>query len=144
MDVFDLDRRVVGEYSESRVRLRRCVRRTFAPGSTSNILAIDSGPSPSSSIIPTFKVGRRWMILWQVACCMRIRRSSSGSLALRTERLGRPSLYKHQVEAIQRAASGASYVVTTGTGSGKSMCFFIPIIDKILRELAKRPGVARA
>jgi ATP-dependent helicase YprA (DUF1998 family) len=45
-------------------------------------------------------------------------------------------LYKHQVEAIQRAASGASYVVTSGTGSGKSLCFFIPIIDKILRERA--------
>src|SRR5262249_21377620 len=43
-------------------------------------------------------------------------------------------LYKHQVEAIQKAATGASYVVTTGTGSGKSMCFFIPIIDNILRE----------
>ncbi len=24
--------------------------------------------------------------------------------------------------------------VTTGTGSGKSLCFFIPIVDKILRE----------
>jgi hypothetical protein len=45
-------------------------------------------------------------------------------------------LYKHQVEAIQRGSSGASYVVTTGTGSGKSLCFFIPIIDKILRERA--------
>ncbi len=26
--------------------------------------------------------------------------------------------------------------MTSGTGSGKSLCFFIPIIDKILRERA--------
>jgi ATP-dependent helicase YprA (DUF1998 family) len=46
------------------------------------------------------------------------------------------NLYKHQVEAIQTANSGASYVVTTGTVSGKSLFFFVPIIDKILRERA--------
>lgn len=42
-------------------------------------------------------------------------------------------LYQHQLEAIAKARSGRSYVLTTGTGSGKSMAFFIPIIDKILR-----------
>ena len=43
-------------------------------------------------------------------------------------------LYKHQLEAIAKAQSGQSYVVTTGTGSGKSLSFFIPVIDKILKE----------
>ncbi len=42
-------------------------------------------------------------------------------------------LYQHQVEALERAARGKSFVVTSGTGSGKSFCFFIPIIDAILR-----------
>ncbi|WP_456371191.1 DEAD/DEAH box helicase [Thermodesulfatator atlanticus] len=42
-------------------------------------------------------------------------------------------LYQHQVEAIERAAQGKSFVVTSGTGSGKSFCFFIPIIDAVLR-----------
>ena len=33
-------------------------------------------------------------------------------------------------------------MVTTGTGSGKSLCFFIPIIDRILR--ARKASAARA
>jgi superfamily II DNA/RNA helicase len=44
------------------------------------------------------------------------------------------SLHTHQFQALSAGKSGASYVVTTGTGSGKSLCFFIPIIDAILRE----------
>ncbi|MFC6590460.1 hypothetical protein ACFQDZ_26850 [Sulfitobacter pacificus] len=31
--------------------------------------------------------------------------------------------HRHQAEAIAKAKSGKSYVVTTGTGSGKSLCF---------------------
>lgn len=42
-------------------------------------------------------------------------------------------LYQHQVQAISIAQGRQSYVVTTGTGSGKSLTFFIPIIDHILR-----------
>ena len=44
------------------------------------------------------------------------------------------SLYKHQQEAIALAKDGESYVVTTGTGSGKSLCFFIPIVSAVLAE----------
>ena len=43
-------------------------------------------------------------------------------------------LYQHQVEAIRKAAAAQSFVVTSGTGSGKSFCYFIPIVDAILRE----------
>ena len=47
---------------------------------------------------------------------------------------GKPlSLYKHQEQAIALAAEGESFVVTTGTGSGKSLCFFIPIVNHVLR-----------
>ncbi|WP_348674369.1 DEAD/DEAH box helicase, partial [uncultured Abyssibacter sp.] len=49
-------------------------------------------------------------------------------------------LYKHQIEAISLAAGGSSYVVTTGTGSGKSLAFFIPIIDRVLRAKDKDPN----
>ncbi|WP_333691814.1 DEAD/DEAH box helicase [Chloroflexus sp.] len=48
---------------------------------------------------------------------------------------GKPfSLYQHQVAAIERAARGESYVVTSGTGSGKSLTYFLPIIDSLLRH----------
>jgi len=48
-------------------------------------------------------------------------------------------LFTHQEEAIALAALNESFVVTTGTGSGKSLCFFIPIIDAIIREKAADP-----
>ncbi len=52
----------------------------------------------------------------------------------RTDR-GQPfQLYQHQVEAIERASRGESFVVTTGTGSGKSLCYFIPIVDAAIRQ----------
>lgn len=43
-------------------------------------------------------------------------------------------LYTHQMEAIAKAHERKSYVVTTGTGSGKSLAFFVPIIDRVLKE----------
>ncbi|MGH3625854.1 MAG: DEAD/DEAH box helicase, partial [Acidimicrobiales bacterium] len=44
------------------------------------------------------------------------------------------SLFRHQAEAIEAARSGDSYVLTTGTGSGKSLSYMIPIVDHVLRE----------
>jgi hypothetical protein len=37
---------------------------------------------------------------------------------------------------VAKAATKQSFVVTTGTGSGKSLCFFIPIIDAAVRARA--------
>ena len=47
------------------------------------------------------------------------------------------TLYKHQLQALSLAQRGESYVVTTGTGSGKSLAFFIPIIQRILQAREK-------
>lgn len=41
--------------------------------------------------------------------------------------------YTHQVEAFERASTGVPYVMTTGTGSGKSVTYIAPIIDHVLR-----------
>src|SRR5690606_35210538 len=49
------------------------------------------------------------------------------------------TLFKHQEEAISFAQSGESYVLTTGTGSGKSLAYFIPIVDAILKAKAADP-----
>lgn len=46
-------------------------------------------------------------------------------------------LYRHQVEAIRRASEKKNYVVVTGTGSGKTECFLIPIINDIMEEFQK-------
>ncbi|MDG6095795.1 DEAD/DEAH box helicase, partial [Acetobacter sp. AN02] len=49
--------------------------------------------------------------------------------------------YRHQAQSIAKARAQKSYVVTTGTGSGKSLCFFVPIIDAVVR--ARKQGKAR-
>lgn len=49
--------------------------------------------------------------------------------------------HRHQAEAIAKAKSNKSFVVTTGTGSGKSLCFFVPVVDAIIR--ARRAGKPR-
>ncbi len=46
------------------------------------------------------------------------------------------SLYRHQERAVLCASEQKNYVVTTGTGSGKSLTFFIPIVSAILNEKA--------
>jgi hypothetical protein len=43
-------------------------------------------------------------------------------------------LHKHQEDAIRVAQQGESYVLTTGTGSGKSLAYFIPIVNDVLRR----------
>ena len=50
------------------------------------------------------------------------------------------TLHKHQREAVEVARTGASYVLTTGTGSGKSLAYIVPIVDRVLRD-GPRPGV---
>ncbi|HBO34608.1 MAG TPA: hypothetical protein DD636_07720 [Anaerolineaceae bacterium] len=54
-------------------------------------------------------------------------------------------LYAHQVKAIRKAVSGRNLVVSTGTGSGKTEAFLIPILDYLLREqdagTLSQPGV---
>ena len=43
-------------------------------------------------------------------------------------------LHEHQRRAIEVASGGNSYVLTTGTGSGKSLAYFVPIVDHVLRK----------
>ncbi len=43
-------------------------------------------------------------------------------------------LHQHQRTALDIASKGNNYVVTTGTGSGKSMAYILPIFDYILKH----------
>ncbi len=47
---------------------------------------------------------------------------------------GITSLYRHQAEAWEAARRGENVVVTTGTASGKSLAFNLPVLDAIARE----------
>ncbi|MDO5537588.1 MAG: DEAD/DEAH box helicase, partial [Desulfovibrionaceae bacterium] len=52
-------------------------------------------------------------------------------------------LYRHQAEAIRAAQDKDNYVLTTGTGSGKSLSYIVPIVDEILKQKAKGEGEGR-
>lgn len=43
-------------------------------------------------------------------------------------------LYLHQQKAIEKACEGKNLIVTTGTGSGKTESFLIPVINQLLKE----------
>lgn len=74
--------------------------------------------------------------------------AASGRLHPQTARIFRTPqnepyrLYLHQQQAIEKARRGESYVVTSGTGSGKSLTYFIPMVDWILRNPAGDKTVA--
>jgi DEAD/DEAH box helicase domain-containing protein len=52
-------------------------------------------------------------------------------------RAGIESLYTHQLEALETAAD-SNLVITSGTASGKSLAFNLPVLDGIAREPKRR------
>ena len=47
----------------------------------------------------------------------------------------RRALYSHQEQALGAAQAGANLVVTTGTGSGKTECFLLPVLQHLMEEM---------
>jgi len=128
MDVFALRDRVVDDYKryiESFVRIRdkridQFVRHQFDSGAL--------WPDPILQLNPAYEPGPTLDEL-----------AAQGVLTAGTARFfrkhdgGALRLYKHQQEAFEIARRQEPYVVTTGTGSGKSLTYLVPIYDHILR-----------
>ena len=136
LNVFDLDRVLICDYE----RFARSFTRIRAPDIRAQVEAIYASrrfwPEPLISINPHFERGD--IIAELVA---------DGTLhpdtAPRLPRRRQPDpLHRHQAQAIAKAPARQSFVVTTGTGSGKSLCFFVPIIDAAIR--ARAAGETRA
>jgi Distinct helicase family with a unique C-terminal domain including a metal-binding cysteine cluster len=135
MRAFDLDRRVIETYqsfsrSFTRIRaedLRQRIDEAYEAGTF--------WPDALLSVNPSYLPGATSETL-----------ASQGLILEETARVfrrdGRPlTFHSHQEQAIAKASKGESFAVTTGTGSGKSLCFFVPIIDKAIR--ARLAGEAR-
>ncbi|HCK78484.1 MAG TPA: DEAD/DEAH box helicase, partial [Actinobacteria bacterium] len=98
--------------------------------------AIDSGllwPDPWVALNPSFEPGGSVSDLVSAgvldARCADIFRFGKSDINVGQE----ARLHWHQRRAIEVARSGAPYVLTTGTGSGKSLSYIIPIVDHVLR-----------
>jgi Lhr-like helicase len=130
VDVFDLDRTLVADYA-SFARSFTLIR---AEDIREQVAAIYAGgrfwPEPLITINPHFERGSSVEAL--------VRNASLHPDMARVFRVDGQSitLYRHQMQAIAKALARQSFAVTTGTGSGKSLCFFIPIIDAAIRARA--------
>ncbi len=136
MDVFQFREQLIGDYES--------FTRSFTKPQAEDIKAYlqdryDAGvfwPAPLVQLNPSFVSGGSVEQLVEEQLlhkeCARIFRAGKTSddfvVTLR--------LHKHQEEAIRAAQRNESYVLTTGTGSGKSLSYFIPIIDHVLRAHA--------
>lgn len=127
MDVFSLREHLIGDYS----RFARSFTSIRAEDLRCGVdAAYGSGrywPEPLIQINPRYQRGRSTAQL-----------ASVGELHPLTAQHFPIGLYRHQEQAIAFGAKGESFVVTTGTGSGKSLCFFLPIVDAVIR--AKQQG----
>jgi DEAD/DEAH box helicase domain-containing protein len=54
------------------------------------------------------------------------------------EKRGVHQLYTHQAEAFEHVINGRQVVVTTPTASGKTLCYNLPVLDRILKNPAAR------
>ena len=70
-----------------------------------------------------------------------------GELPKSFNKLGFPlerPLYLHQIEAYKKVRTGSNVVVSTGTGSGKTESFLLPIMNDLVKEVEEgtiNPGV---
>jgi ATP-dependent helicase YprA (DUF1998 family) len=139
MDVFALRDKLVTEYrkyAESFLtirdeRIREHVEREFDRGLF--------WPDPRIQLNPGFEPGGYVDQLVEEGVlhpeCERIFRRGKESVQDQGDHL---QLHHHQADAIRAAARGDNYVLTTGTGSGKSLAYMVPIVDRVLREGPKQ------
>lgn len=133
MNVFDFRQTLVNQYADftrSFTRIKAEDIRTFVD---KEYASQKYWPEPLVQVNPNFQPGGTVEALCQEGqlsreCAEIFRFGKSAASAGQTL-----PLYKHQVEAISLAAAGESYILTTGTGSGKSLSYFIPIVDACLK-----------
>ena len=65
-------------------------------------------------------------------------RPLSDAVATALRRRGVTRLYTHQADAIEAVRTGASVIVTTGTASGKTLCYALPVLEALTEDPTAR------
>lgn len=136
MNVFEFRQTLVDEYAEFTRSFTRIKADDIREHVDAEYASQKYWPEPLVQVNPNFQPGGTVEALCEAGQlspqCAEIFRfgktTSSAGQSL--------PLFKHQVEAISLASAGESYVLTTGTGSGKSLSYFIPIVDACLKAKA--------
>ena len=135
MDVFRLRQRLVDDYqryTRSFIKIRDERIKRFVDA---HLDGEGFWPEPLLQLNPAFSPGGTIDDLVEQGVlhdeCSRIFRVRESSADHRGSQL---PLHRHQREAILAAHAEQSYVLTTGTGSGKSLGYIVPIVDRVLRR----------
>ncbi|WP_329133497.1 protein kinase [Streptomyces sp. NBC_01476] len=144
MDVFGIHADLISEYM-SFTKSATVIRDARITGFVEDDLAAKSQwPDPWLSLNPFFADGGQVTDLVRDGVlhpkCAEIFQAGKKATSRRPD--GRPlTFHLHQREAIEAAQAGDSYVLTTGTGSGKSLAYIVPIVNRVLKERqAAGPG----
>ncbi|MXY99010.1 MAG: DEAD/DEAH box helicase [Gemmatimonadetes bacterium] len=134
MDVFAFRDELVAEYS----RFSRSFTRIRAPDISRAVDAAYAAgrfwPAPLIQLNPSFEPGG-WIDEIVSEGVLDPECANIFRLKNKNDEFGKPlRLHRHQTDAIEIANRRESYVLTTGTGSGKSLAYFIPIVDDVLRR----------
>jgi ATP-dependent helicase YprA (DUF1998 family)/very-short-patch-repair endonuclease len=136
MDVFELRNDLIEDYQkyvESFIHIRDVNIKEYVQEQLKGGLL---WPDPLIQLNPSFEPGAYIEDLTDNgtldAECSKIFRKGKASDG---EDIGeRLRLHKHQLEAILIAKEKHNYILTTGTGSGKSLAYIVPIVDFVLRH----------
>ena len=132
MDVFSIRKKIITAYSEyaqsfiqiQDARIRSHVEERMSEG--------EFWPDPLIQLNPRFESGdtvRQAIddgLLHEKCAEIFEHDKDQGGRTLR--------FHRHQRRAIEIAKSGHNYVLTTGTGSGKSLAYIAPIVDHVLQQ----------
>ena len=128
MNIFDLRDRVLGDYQnyvEGFLNIKDERIRDFVAQELSSGVF---WPEALIQLNPSFEMGRSVSELVNQGLldplCEEIFQKNGSSIRL----------FDHQERAISLALQRKHYILTTGTGSGKSLTYIIPIIDHILKN----------
>ena len=144
-DIFAVHQRLISEYRDYTEGAAVIRDDRIAKFFDADLDAKSQWPDPWLSLNPFFADGGSVADLVTEGCCTRSARTSSrpARATPRPPATGRPiRFYRHQRDAIRAARGGDSYVLTTGTGSGKSLAYIVPIVDRVLR--ARQAGDRQA
>jgi ATP-dependent helicase YprA (DUF1998 family)/very-short-patch-repair endonuclease len=133
VDVFTLHQKVVKDYASYTRSFIRISDERVADAVQQEIAQGLLWPEPLLQLNPSFAPGKKVDDLVSEGLlhedCRRIFR-----LKRDANDAGRDlRLHLHQEQAIRLACDDQSYVLTTGTGSGKSLAYIIPAVDHVLR-----------